>query len=107
MSDKLIGLITFSISHIHSFMQGFRRHQKFCQGTTNPAVSSVGEVTVAKVEAIEAVAEPELEVMAPADPLGSDMMDSALREKMKGGPLTREVFGLTPYNIFTWYDMKQ
>jgi hypothetical protein len=45
-------------------------------------------VTVAKVEAIEAVAESELEVMAPADPLTSDMMDGALREKMKGAPLT-------------------
>lgn len=87
MGDKLIGLITSCISHCRSSMQGFRRHQKFCQGTS-PAVSSVGEVTVAKVEAIEAVAEPELEVMAAADPLASDMMDSALREKMKGGPLT-------------------
>jgi hypothetical protein len=48
----------------------------------------VGEVTVAKVEAIEAVAKPELEVLAPTDPLSSDVMDSALREKMKGGPLT-------------------
>ncbi|PNF34722.1 hypothetical protein B7P43_G05462 [Cryptotermes secundus] len=69
-------------------LSGFRRHQKFCQGT-GPAVSSVGEVTVAKVEAIEAVAEPELQVMGPADPLASDVMDSALREKMKGVMLTK------------------
>jgi hypothetical protein len=51
----------------------------------SPAVSSAGEETVTKVEATETVAGPELEVMAPADPLVSDMMDSALREKMKGG----------------------
>jgi hypothetical protein len=43
----------------------------------------VGEETVTKVEAV-----PELEVMAPADPLLSEMMDTALREKMKGGQLT-------------------
>lgn len=69
-------------------LSGFRRHQKFCQGTS-PAVSSVEEATVAKVEAIEPVAEPELEVMAPADPLTSGMMDGALREKMKGVMLTK------------------
>jgi hypothetical protein len=34
---------------------------------------------------METVAMSELEVMAPADPLVSEMMDTALREKMKGG----------------------
>lgn len=63
--------------------QGFRRHQKFCQGAS-PTVSSVEEVTVAKIET-EPVQDSDLEVVA--DPLAPDMMDNALRDKMKGGPL--------------------
>jgi hypothetical protein len=42
------------------------------------------EVAVAKVEAVEAVAEADLEVGAVGDPLAPEMMDSTLRDKMKG-----------------------
>jgi hypothetical protein len=44
----------------------------------------VEEVTVAKIET-EPVQDSDLEVVA--DPLAPDMMDNALRDKMKGGPL--------------------
>jgi hypothetical protein len=43
------------------------------------------EVAVAKVEAVEAVAEADLEVGAVGDSLAPEMMDSTLRDKMKGG----------------------
>jgi hypothetical protein len=42
------------------------------------------EVAVAKVEAVEAVAEADLEVGAVGDHLAAEMMDSTLRDKMKG-----------------------
>jgi len=68
-------------------LSGFRRHQKFCQGT-KPAVSSVA-VAVAKVEAFEAVAEADLEVGAVGDLTAPEVMDSTLRDKMKGVMLTK------------------
>jgi len=40
---------------------------------------------VAKVEAVEAAAEADLEVGAVNDPTAPDVMDSTLRDKMKGG----------------------
>ncbi|XP_069687998.1 zinc finger protein 436 [Periplaneta americana] len=69
---------------------GLRRHQKFCQGST---ATSTEEVAVTKVETVEHVAEQsqesELDVGAPTDPLATDVMDSALRDKMKGVMLTK------------------
>jgi hypothetical protein len=47
-------------------------------------VSSAEELTVAKIET-EPVQVPDLEVVA--DSLAPDMMDSAFRDKVKGGPL--------------------
>jgi hypothetical protein len=81
--------------------QGFRRHQKFCQGT-KPAVSNV-EVPVAKVEAAEAVAEADLEVGAVGDPAAPEVMDSTLRDKMKGGLVCSYV----ELNFWLQHDVEQ
>ena len=43
------------------------------------------DVAVAKVEGVEAAAEADLEVGAVGDPTAPEVMDSALRDKMKGG----------------------
>lgn len=40
---------------------------------------------MAKVEASESVAEADLEVGAVGDPTAAEVMDSTLRDKMKGG----------------------
>ena len=42
-------------------------------------------MAVAKVETVEAVAEADLEVGAVGDPTAPEVMDSTLRDKMKGG----------------------
>jgi len=58
---------------------------------------------VAKVEAVEAAAEADLEVGAVGDPTAPEVMDSALRDKMKGGL----VFIYVELSLWLQHDVEQ
>jgi hypothetical protein len=61
------------------------------------------DVAVAKVEAVEAAAEADLEVGAVSDPTAPEVMDSALRDKMKGGLVCSYV----ELNFWLQHDVEQ
>jgi hypothetical protein len=61
------------------------------------------DVAVAKVEAVEAVAEADLEVGAVGDPTAPEVMDSTLRDKMKGGLVCSYV----ELNLWLQHDVEQ